>query len=145
MTAAGESTQRAVETHAPRGQDAEARAFRLASRGTVSEEVLNQEIGLIRTRQRWIAEQRQRLEEQLWDVQRYSFDPKNIELLRRRLEARLETPTPEDRRYILNALGVNVLVQSDGTWELELQVPREVPQPDGDLQIVNSRPEWNYT
>ena len=126
-------------------QDAEARAFRLASRGTVSEEVLNQEIGLIRTRQRWIAEQRQRLEEQLWDVQRYSFDPKNIELLRRRLEARLETPTPEDRRYILNALGVNVLVQSDGTWELELQVPREVPQPDGDLQIVNSRPEWNDT
>jgi len=106
----------------------------------VSEEILNQEIGLIRTRQRWIAEQSQRLEEQLSDIQRYSIDPKNIEMLRRRLDSRLESATPEDRRYIFNALGVNVPVQSDGTWELELQVPREIPQPDGILQIVSGRP-----
>ena len=125
--------------------DAEGRAFRLASRGTVSEEVFDQEIGLIRTRQRWINEQRQRLENQLWDIQRYTFDPKNIEMLRRRLEAKLEAATLQDRRYILNALGVNVLIQADGTWELELQVPREIPQSDGDLQIVNNRPEWNST
>ena len=100
--------------------DAEGRAFRLAARGTVSEEVFDQEIGLIRTRQRWIYEQRQRLENQLWDIQRYTFDPKNIEMLRRRLEAKLEAATPQDRRYILDALGVNVLIQADGTWELYL-------------------------
>ncbi len=108
-----------LEKHDREEQDAEARAFRLASRGTVSEEVLNQEIGLIQTRQRWIAEQRQRLEEQLSDVRRSSFDPHNIAMLRQRLEARLETATPEDRRYILDALGV----QADGVWEQELQVP----------------------
>jgi len=126
-------------------QDAEARAFRLASRGTVSEEILNQEIGLIRTRQHWIDEQRQRLEQQLSDIQQFSFNPQTVEMLRKRLEARLVTATPEDLRYILNALGVKVLVQADKTWELELQVPREVPQAEEVLQIVNSRPESNYT
>jgi hypothetical protein len=124
-------------------QDAEARAFRLATRGNVSEEVFNQEIGLIRTRQRWIVEQRERLEQQLADIQRYSFDPQSIEMLRQRLEARLATETPDDRRFILEALGTKVMVQADGTWELELQVPREVPALEGGLQIVNARPESN--
>ncbi len=121
-------------------QEAEARAFRLATRGNVSEEVFNQEIGLIRTRQRWIAEQRDRLEQQLADIQRYSFDPQSIEMLRQRLETRLATETPDDRRFILEALGTKVMVQADGTWELELQVPREVPALEGGLQIVNDRP-----
>ena len=96
-------------------QDAEAMAFRLATRGDVSEEVFNQEIGLIRTRQRWIAEQRDRLEQQLADIQRYSFDPQSIEMLRQRLEARLATETPDDRRFILEAVGTKVMVQADGT------------------------------
>ena len=48
-------------------QEAEARAFRLASRGQVNEDVFNQEVGLIRTRQRWLTEQRERLEQQLLD------------------------------------------------------------------------------
>ena len=124
-------------------QDAEARAFRLATRGNVSEEVFNQEIGLIRTRQRWIVEQRERLEQQLADIQRYSFDPQSIEMLRQRLEARLATETPDDRRFILEALGTKVMAQADGTWELELQVPREVPVLEGGLHIVNARPESN--
>ncbi len=109
----------------------------------MSEEVFNQEIGLIRTRQRWIAEQGERLEQQLADIQRYSFDPQSIEMLRQRLEAKLATATPDDRRFILEAVGTKVIVQADGTWELELQVPREVPAPEGDLQIVNSRPGMN--
>ena len=53
-------------------------------------------------------------------------------MLRQRLQDRLETATPEDRRYILNALGVKVLVRPDKTWELELQIPREAPQSEED-------------
>ena len=64
-------------------------------------------------------------------------------MLRQRLEARLATETPDDRRFILEAVGTRVMVQADGTWELELQVPREVPPPEGGLQIVNARPECN--
>ena len=123
--------------------DAEARAFRLATRGNVSEKVFNQEVGLIRTRQRWIAEQRDRLEQQLVDIQRYSLDPQSIEMLCQRLEAKLATATPDDRRFILEAVGTKAMVKADGTWELELQVPREVPAPEGGLQIVNARPESN--
>ena len=121
-------------------QEAEAKAFRLAARGNVSEAVFDQEVGLIRTRQRWLAEQRERLEGHLADIQRYSFDPKSIEILPRRLEAKLETATPDDRRFILEAVGTKVIVQADGTWELELQVPREVQAQEGGLQIVNTRP-----
>ena len=125
-------------------QDAEARAFRLASRGTVSEEVLTQETGLIRTKQLWIAEQKQRLEEQLNDIQRYSFDSRSVDILRQRLEAKLASATPDDRRFILEAIDTTVLVQADGTWELEIQVLREVPAPETDaLQIVSTRPGMN--
>ena len=125
-------------------QEAEARALRLASRGTVSEEVFNQEIGLIRTRQRWLAEQRQRLEQQLADIRRYSFDPRNVERLRERLEDRLATATAENRRFILKAVGAKVIVQQDGTWELELQVPSQVPAAQDVLQTANTRPGANH-
>ena len=70
-------------------EELEATAFRLATRGNVSEMVFNQEIGLIRSRQRWIAEQRERLEQQLADIQQYNFDPQSIETLRQRLEMSL--------------------------------------------------------
>ena len=74
-------------------EDAEARAFRLASRGTVSEKVFRQEIGLIRTRQLWIAEQMERVEQQIEEINRYSINPQSIGTLRQRLEARLATAT----------------------------------------------------
>ena len=118
-------------------QEAEARAFRLASRGRVSEAVFYQEVGLIRTRCRWIAEQRERVEAQLADLQRYHLSPESVALLRRRVAGRLAGATPQDRRFILEAVGVQVLVNEDGTWELELQVPWEAP---ADEQFVSTIP-----
>ena len=120
--------------------EAESRAFRLAARGNVSEAVFDQEIGLIRTRQRWLAEQRQRLEQQLADIRRYSFDPESVEMLRHRLEAKLAAAAPGDRRFVLEAISARVIIQADRTWEIELQVPREVPEPENVLRVVNSRP-----
>jgi site-specific DNA recombinase len=125
-------------------QDTEARAFRLAARNKVSEEVFSQEIALIRTRQRWIGEQLERVQAQLADLERFSFSPEAIALLRKQLEERLAGTTVEDKRFVLEAVGAKAMVQADGTWELELQVPRQVPEPAGELQIVNSRPGLNY-
>ena len=125
--------------------DAEARAFRLASREQMSEGVFAQEIGLIRTRRRWLAEEAERLERQLADIRRYTFDPEDVERIRQRLEVRLAAATPEDRRFILEAVGTKVIVQADGTWELEIQVPHEIAAPVPALQIVNSRPGSNST
>jgi hypothetical protein len=126
-------------------QDAEARAFRLAARNKVSEEVFSQEMGLIRTRQCWIEEQLERIQAQLADLERFSFSPEAIALLRKRLDARLVGTTVEDKRFVLEAVSAKVIVQADGTWELELQVPCQVPEPAGELQIVNSRPGSIYT
>ena len=111
----------------------------------LSEDVFGQEIGLIRTRQRWIEEQSKRLQAQLEDVERYTFSPAAIALLRERLNTRLTEATPEDMRFVLEAVGTKALVQIDGSWDLELQIPRHPQESEDALQIVNSRPEWNYT
>jgi len=136
-----ESLQRQMKAE----QDAEARAFRLAARVEVDEEVYSQEVGLIRTKQRWLEEQRQTVQAQLSDLESHSFDPEAVELLRQRLNDRLARATPEDRRFVLEAVGTRVVVQADGIWELELQVPRIEAGPVDSLQVVNSRPGWNYT
>ncbi len=122
-------------------RDAEARAFRMAARGVVSEAVYEQEAGLIRTKQRWIKEQRERIAGQLADLERHSFNPESVAVLRKRLDARLAGATAEDRRFVLEAVGTKVIVQANGTWELELQVPRGAPGPAGSgVQIVNTLP-----
>ena len=126
-------------------QDAEARAFRLAARNDVSEEIFNQEIGLIRTKQRWIEEQLDRVQTQNNELERFSFSPEAVTLLRERLDARLTGATSEDQRFVLEAVGTKVLAQTDGTWELELQIPRQITGPAEEVQIVNSRPGSNYT
>ncbi len=119
--------------------DAEARAFRLVTRGAVSEQVYAKENAQILLKLRWTSEQRERLARELDDLARYRFDGTAIELLRDRLESRLASANAEDRRFIVEALDARVIVQEDGSWELEVHVPRS-PHP-GELapqQIVNS-------
>ena len=135
----------ALERKQQEEQNAEARAFRLAARVEVNEQVFSQEIGLIRTKQRWLDEEYQRIYAQLTEVERYSLDPEAIARLRGRLEARLAGATAEDRRFVLEAVGTKVVTQTDGDWELELQVPRQLAEPVDPLQIANSRPGSNYT
>ena len=108
----------------------------------MNEAVYEEEIGLIHTRQRWLADHRQRVEAQLTDLERYRFDPDAIGIMRERLDTRLTGATVEDRRFILEAVGARVIMHDDKTWELEVQVPRHSEPADADLlPIVNSRPE----
>ena len=92
----------------------ESQAFRLASHGRVSDEVFEQEGGLIRIRRRCIAEQRRRLEAQLADLERYSLSPETISSLRQRLEGHLAGATLLHRRFVLEAVGAKVVAQ--GNW-----------------------------
>ena len=119
-------------------EEAESRAFRLAAHAQVSEQVFQQEVGLIRTRRRWLQEERHRLEQQLADVERLTFSPDAVESLRRRLDERLTRATPEDRRFVLESLGAKVIAYPDATWDMEIELPRQV---QSDLQIAHSRPE----
>ncbi|MDP2949096.1 MAG: recombinase family protein [Chloroflexota bacterium] len=120
-------------------QEAEARAFRYLTRRKVSEDVYEREVGLIRTRRRWITEQRERLEGQLADLERYSLNVETIEALRQRVESRLTGATQQDRRFVLEAVSAKVIAHGDGMWELELEVPRSA-EPAAAVQTVNSRP-----
>jgi hypothetical protein len=123
-------------------EEAESRAFRLAAHAQVSEQVFQQEVGLIRARRRWLEEERRRLGDQLADIERLSFSPDAVESLRRRFEERLARATPKDRRFVLESLGAKVIAHPDGTWDMEIELPRQV---QSDLQIEHSVPEADST
>ncbi len=123
-------------------EEAESRAFRLAAHAKVSEQVFQQEVGLIRTRRHWLEEERDRLQTQLADIERLSFSPEAIESLRQRFEERLTRATPEDQRFVLESLGAKVVAYPNGTWDMEIELPRQVPS---NMQIEHSVPESNST
>lgn len=118
-----------------RGQvqlQAEARAFRLAAQGLVSDEVYAQEVGLIRAHQRWTVEERERLRGKFRDVVRFEASSETVAALGCRIASRLES---EDREFALEAINAHVHAAENGEWELELSAP--VAQ---DLQAVNTSP-----
>ena len=125
-----------LQRHHGEEKEAEARAFRLAARSDVSAEVFDQEVGLIRTKQRWLGEQLQRVQTQLSDVERYTFSEESVELLRQRLDFRLSGSVDEDKRFVLEAVGAKVIAQANRSWDLELQVPLLQAEPEEVLQTV---------
>ncbi|MDP2954657.1 MAG: recombinase zinc beta ribbon domain-containing protein, partial [Chloroflexota bacterium] len=116
-------------------QATEARAFRLASMGKVSEDVFQQEAERIRLRRRWLQERREKLEADLGHAEGLERALDSVDGLRQRLERYLEGGTPEDRRFVLEALGANVIARPDATWDLELRVPPP-SEPDGQSVIT---------
>ncbi len=131
-----------LEREDARARDDEAMAFRQLSRGKLSQDVYDQEVGLLQARRRWIAGERERLRSQLADLERHHLRPEGVEALYRRLEARLATATVEDRRFVLETLDTHVTVQPDGAWHLAVQVPFEAePQ----AQTENIRPGTSWT
>ena len=118
-------------------RDAEAKAFRMGSHSNVSEEVYAQEIGLIKTKRRWIDEQKQRVQGQIDDLEQSMFSQDIVTELAGRLKERLRGATAEDRRFVLESMGTKVLVQPEGEWELELHIPQELTR---EVQTVGSRP-----
>lgn len=117
---------------------AETRSFHLAAHAELSEKVFQEEVGLIRARRHWIEEEKYRLAGQLADIQRLTFNPEAVGALRSRLEERLRRATPEDKRFVLESLGTNIIAYPDGSWDIEIELPGELRR---DLQIVQSRPE----
>ena len=64
------------------------KAGRLASRFEVSEDVFQQEVGLLRARRRWIGEERERVMSRLEGLGNGLPDPKALEMLASRLRER---------------------------------------------------------
>jgi len=125
-------------------QASETRAFRLAARIEISKDVFQQEVGLIRTRRRWIEEERERLTAHMDDVQDLGPGLDGLRMLKDRLDDRLAHDNPADQRFVLDAVGALVVASGDGSWELELELPQEPPAVPSEGQIANagSRLGW---
>lgn len=125
-------------------REAEAQAIRLASRFEVSEDAFQQEVGLIRTRRRWIIEEKARLQAQLDDLGDGPPNPAAVAMLSDLLRARLVGAKPKDRRSVLDAVGATIVAQGDGTWELELEIPQEPSPSEPKIQLVNGGPRLGW-
>ena len=81
-----------LDRQAREEREAEAQAIRLASRFEVSEDAFQQEVGLIRTRRRWIVEEGARVQAQLDDLGDGPSDPAAVAMLGDQLRERLPVP-----------------------------------------------------
>jgi len=135
-----------LERQARQEREAEAQAFRLASRYHLSEDVFRQELDVIRSRRQGIEERRRRVLSQLEMLDQGFPTAEAMEALQQRLGSVLSSEASRDRSLILDALGVSVLAHGDGSWDLELEVPREVAPTVQDVQIENTGPRlgWGY-
>ena len=124
--------------------EAEVQAFRLASRFNITEEVLARELDLIRGRRKWISKQRQRIASRLEALTRGFPTPEAMATLQQRLGAVLASEVCHDKSLILDALGVTIIAHGDGSWDLEMEVPREVSSAVQDGQIENTRPRLGW-
>ena len=134
----------ALEGRSREERETEANILRLAASHNFSDEVLEQELNLTQVRQRWIAERRELLSRRITDLETRFVDPETMNILHQRLQDRLAGATGQDRRFVLEAVGATILAQGDGSWELELLVPRAVSTETQEPQIVNTGPRLGW-
>ena len=133
-----------LERQARQEREAEAQAFRLASRYHLSEDVFQQELDVIRSRRQGIEERRRRVLSQLEMLDQGFPTAEAMEALQQKLGFVLSSEASRDRSLILDALGVSVIAHGDGSWDLELEVPREVAPTVQDVQIENTGPRLGW-
>lgn len=89
---------------------------------------------------KWIQQRREQQSSQRNDLDLEAPNPQILTELRDRLTDRLEGATHADRRFILEALGITVIAQGNGSWELELATPKADQLGTPELKIANGRP-----
>ena len=116
---------------------------RLASRFSISEEVFRQEVGFLRSRRQWIKEQQERVTAHLDGLEQGFPGPEALTMLNQLVSTRLGVESCQDRRFIFDALGVTIIAHGDGTWDLELEIPKEASQlKEPQIENVTPRLGW---
>ena len=111
--------------------------YNLMRQGLPSHKIGKKRVFLREELMKWIREQRERLTVQLKELERRTFTPQDIEALLRRVRSRLSSASPGDRRFVLEAVGASVFSCGDGSWEIELEVPKTASE---ELQVVSNQP-----
>ncbi len=105
--------------------NAESELVGLRIRGKVSDEAYDKQQSLLTAERQWIAEERERIREQLVHLKEESVSLISLERLRGQLEKKLASTEFADRRFILEALGTKVIVATTGSVDIEFAIPPE--------------------
>ena len=91
--------------------------------GDASPESYERALTLVKAQQRWVAEERQRLQDELAAAQRREGVVLGLRDVRETLMSHLERGTVKDWREVFNALGVKVSIGEDGVVYVSLAIP----------------------
>jgi len=105
--------------------NAESELVGLRIRGKVSEEVYERQQSLLTAERQWIAEERERIHGELTHLNQQSVSLVSLEQLRGQVEEKLASTEFADRRFILEALGTKVIVNTEGSLEVEFAIPAD--------------------
>ena len=100
----------------------------LRLRGVVSEAALDRNASLLRAEGNHIQDELGRQAAELTALRESQAGVEAIKMLRERMVDKLNSASPEDRRFILEAVDTRVTVKQDKTLEISLGVPG-IPAP----------------
>ncbi len=100
----------------------------LRLRGLVSDAALDRNASLLRAERNHIQDEIGRQEAELTSLKESQAGVEAIKLLRERMVDKLNSASPEDQRFILEAVDTRVTVKQDKTLEISLGVPG-IPAP----------------
>jgi len=120
-----EDEQRRLDHKWNENSNAESELVGLRIRSKVSDEAYDRQQSLLTAERQWIAEEGERIREQLGRLKEESVSLVSLERLRGQLEQKLASTEFADRRFILEALGTKVFVTTNGSVEIEFAIPTE--------------------
>jgi len=102
--------------------NAESELVSLKIRGNISDEAYTRQQSLLIAERQWLAEENERIEGKLADLNKQSVSLVGLEQLRGQMEEKLASTEFADRRFILEALRTKVMVTTDGAIEVEFTI-----------------------
>jgi hypothetical protein len=100
-------------------------------------EAFEQEQALLKAKRIWLKEENERLKAKLANLRRCDISQEMVTRMQQNLQENLDRATNEDWRFILECLDTHILAHSDGTWDIEINIPAP------DVLITNKTPSKN--
>ncbi len=79
----------------------------------VSDSALERNIALLKAQRAWVKEEQERIQAQLESLRRYKLTEDRLVEIRARIQTRLDSATPQDKRWVLECLNTRILAWPD--------------------------------